>query len=178
VIGYVGRFVPVKDLDTLVRSFALIAPRMPNAVLLLAGGGATRSNLEVLGTQLGVADRMKFVGWIDDLASLYAAMDVCCLSSINEGTPVALLEAMAAGKPVVATGVGGVVDVIEDGRTGLLVPAKDVEAFAGALMRLAADPVLRQQLGETARPAVGDTFSVERLSDNVDRMYQELLRDS
>jgi glycosyltransferase involved in cell wall biosynthesis len=176
VIGYVGRFVPIKNLEGLVRAFAVVSRHIPHGVLLLAGDGPTRPQLEALGVQLGIAERIKFVGWNQDLARLYGAIDVCCLTSLNEGTPVALIEAMAARKAVVATSVGGVVDLVEDGRTGILVPPKNVDALAAAIVRLARDPALCQRLGAAARAAVVDTFSIERLSCDIDRTYQELLR--
>jgi glycosyltransferase involved in cell wall biosynthesis len=104
-------------------------------------------------------------------------MDVCALSSINEGTPVAIIEAMAAGRAVVSTNVGGVSDVIEDGRTGLLVPPQNVEALAGALIRLAEDPDARDSLGVRARKDVARRFSPERLVDDIERLYVSALAE-
>jgi glycosyltransferase involved in cell wall biosynthesis len=176
VIGYIGRFVPIKDLGTLVRAFALVAREIPDATLVLAGDGSTRGALEELVTALGLGDRVRLVGWTTTLVPFYGTMDICALSSLNEGTPVAVIEAMAAAKAVVATRVGGVGDVVEDGRTGVLVPPADPEAFARALVSLARDPERRREMGTAARAAVASRFSHERLVADVERLYVEALR--
>src|SRR5262249_6014347 len=121
VIGYVGRFVAIKDLPTLVEAFAIARRELPRARLLLAGDGPGRAELAARIDALNVAGAVSLLGWTDDLAALYSAIDICALASINEGTPVAAIEAMAAGKAVVATAVGGVPDLIADARTGVLV---------------------------------------------------------
>jgi glycosyltransferase involved in cell wall biosynthesis len=175
VVGFVGRFVAIKDLRTLVDAFGQVVREVPHARLLLAGDGPTRGELQHAATAAGVADRVHFLGWTEDLVSVYAAMDVCALSSLNEGTPVALIEAMAAGKPVVATRVGGVPDLVDDGRTGLLVAARDSAALARSLVTLAADPPLRARLGGAARADVQSRFSHDRLVDDIDRLYAERL---
>jgi glycosyltransferase involved in cell wall biosynthesis len=175
VIGYVGRFVPIKALDTLVRAFAALVPHVPGCALLLAGDGPTHAPIEALAVELGVRDRIRFSGWTDDVAGVYAAIDVCCLSSLNEGTPVAVIEAMAAGVPIVATRVGGVTDVVEDGRTGFLVPAGAPDGLARALRQLAADPDLRRRLGDAGRASVAAKYSVDRLTNAIDHVYRDQL---
>lgn len=176
VIGYVGRFVPVKDLPTLIRGFALAARETPDTWLLLAGGGPTRPSLETLAAELGVARRVKFIGWTEDLSAVYATMDVCALSSLNEGTPVAIIEAMAAARAVVATAVGGVPDVVRDNETGLLVPPGEPSALAAALKRLTSDAELRRRFGARARQEVARRFTRDRLIGDVAAMYEDLLR--
>jgi glycosyltransferase involved in cell wall biosynthesis len=175
VVGYVGRFVAIKDLPTLVRAFARVAARRPEAVLLLVGDGTVRSEVEAQIAALGLQQQVRLPGWIEDLAPLYATIDVCALSSLNEGTPVALIEAMAAAKAVVATRVGGVADVVEHERTGLLVPPQDAEALADGIVRLAADPAERSRMGAAGRRAVVGRFSSERLVDDIDRLYAQAL---
>jgi glycosyltransferase involved in cell wall biosynthesis len=109
------------------------------------------------------------------LVGVYGAMDVCVRSSLNEGTPVALIEAMASGKPVVATAVGGVPDVIDDGRTGLLVPARNASALATAMIALAQDGGRRAQMGQSGRNDVANRFAHVRLVDDIDRLYSDRL---
>jgi glycosyltransferase involved in cell wall biosynthesis len=175
VVGYVGRFVAIKDLATLVHAFARVAGKRPDAVLLLAGDGPIRPGIEALAAALALQKQVHLAGWVEELAPLYATMDICALSSLNEGTPVALIEAMAAGKAVVATRVGGVADVVEHERTGLLVPSRDPGALADAIMRLADDPGERARMGAAGREAVLGRFSAERLVDDVDRLYRRAL---
>jgi glycosyltransferase involved in cell wall biosynthesis len=175
VVGYVGRFVAIKDLPTLVRAFARVAGERPDAVLLLAGDGPSRPEVEALVAALALQRQVRLAGWVEALAPLYTTIDICALSSLNEGTPVALIEAMAAGKAVVATRVGGVADVVEHERTGLLVPPGNPEALANEIVRLAADPRERLRMGAAGREAVVRRFSVERLVDDIDRMYASAL---
>jgi glycosyltransferase involved in cell wall biosynthesis len=175
VIGYVGRFVPIKDLDTLVEAFAVAVERVPNLVLLLAGDGPLRLSIESKIEKLRIAARVRLPGWCKDLRALYATMDVGTIASRNEGTPVALIEAMAAAKPVVATAVGGVPDVIEQGRTGILVPSGDVEALGSAFVELATDLEKRRRLGGAGRVLVAERYSGARLITDIDRLYVNAL---
>jgi glycosyltransferase involved in cell wall biosynthesis len=115
-----------------------------------------------------------FLGWVHDLPGLYAALDAVVLTSRNEGTPVALIEAMAAGRPVVATRVGGVSDVIEDGRTGLMAPAADAAAVAASISSILEAPNLARNLVRRGREASA-RFGLERLADELTDLYGELL---
>jgi glycosyltransferase involved in cell wall biosynthesis len=175
VVGYAGRFVAIKDLATLVHAFARVAAQRPEAVLLLAGDGPCRAEIEALAARLMLQPQVRLVGWIDDLARLYATIDICALSSLNEGTPVALIEAMAAAKAVVATRVGGVADVVEHERTGLLVAPRDPEAQADAIVRLAAAPGERSRMGAAGRQAVAERFSPGRLVEDIETLYTAAL---
>lgn len=170
VFGYVGRLVPIKALPTLIDAFARVRDAVPNAHLFLAGDGPERPRLEALVANRNLAGSVRLLGWRADLANLYSAMDVCVLSSRNEGTPVAVIEAMAAGIPVVATRVGGVADVIGNDETGLLVPAASVDELAAAMIRLAGDPSLRAVLGRTGRGAARQ-YDWRRLVDDTERLY-------
>lgn len=177
VVGFVGRLVPIKDPHTLVRAFARARERCPNLYLLLAGDGQLRASTLVVADTCGVRDHVRSIGWWNGpLERLYETIDVCALSSINEGTPVALIEAMAAGRPVVATMVGGVPDVVTDGVDGLLVPPRDLERLAGALVALCADASRRGVLGQAGRAKVATRYAAPRLVDDVERLYQELTR--
>jgi len=172
VLGYVGRFVPIKDLPTLVDAFAHAARECPEARLVLAGDGPLRSEIEMRVRELGIDSRVSFVGWSEDLAVLYNAFDICVLSSLNEGTPVAAIEAMATGKPVVATAVGGVPDVVEHGRSGLLAPPSEPRALGAAMVSLVRDADRRRQLGATAAEDARQRFSRERLAEDIERLYR------
>lgn len=175
VVGYAGRMVPVKDLATLVEAFARAQRRVPALRLLLAGDGPERQQAEALVHAHGLAHRVSFAGWVHDLPRFYGAVDIFALSSLNEGTPVAVIEAMAAAKPVVATEVGGVPDVVEAGRSGLLVPARDPAAFADALVQLAGDAPARRTMGEAGRLLARARYSHRRLVDDVETMYVRAL---
>lgn len=169
--GFAGRFVPIKDLETLIRAFATVADRVPDALLLLAGDGELRGGLEQLVASLQLADRVRFAGWFDEPADLLGFVDVAVLSSRNEGTPLWLIEAMAAGRPVVSTAVGGVPDLVEDGETGLLVPASDVPRLAEAMQRMVAEPELRASMGARARAFAASRFGAQRLISDIDGLY-------
>jgi glycosyltransferase involved in cell wall biosynthesis len=171
VFGYVGRLTAVKDLPTLLRAMAIVA-RSSRARLVIIGDGELRSELQNLAARLGISERVQFVGWEFDLAKIYQSIDCLVLSSINEGTPVAVIEAMAAGVPVVATDVGGVPDVVSDGRTGSLVPPRDPEKLARAMLRLAEDPVLRARMSAAARADAVRRYGAERLADDIASLYR------
>lgn len=171
VVGNVGRIVAVKDLLTLIRAFAKANEVVPSLRLVLAGDGPDRARAEALTRELQVSDRVRFLGWVNDLPAFYATIDVFALSSVNEGTPVAVIEAMAASRAVVATAVGGVPDVVESGVMGLLVPALDPDALSQALVALASDAGLRSRMGTAGRDRARAHYSVQRLVDNIERLY-------
>lgn len=177
VIGYVGRFAPIKDLPALIHAAAGVIRRRPDVWLVLAGDGPSRPDLEALARRLEVAQRVRFLGWTDDLPRFYATIDCLALSSKNEGTPVAIIEAMAAGKAVAATAVGGVPDVVTDGVTGRLVSPGDVEALTRALLRLADDRDERLRMGAAGKRLVISRHSVERLVDAVEHLYESAMTD-
>ena len=172
VLGFVGRFVPIKDLTTLVHGFALTKHRFPNASLLLAGDGPLRNEIATLVESLGLRHAVVFLGWRHDLPMLYATLDIAVLSSINEGTPVSLIEAMAAARSVVATDVGGVRDLVSHQQTGLLVPPSDPAELAKAIESLAQDTDLRVQMGHNARRVVASRYRHERLITDIDHWYR------
>jgi glycosyltransferase involved in cell wall biosynthesis len=172
VCGYVGRLVPIKHVDLLIRAFAEVRRRQPRARLLVVGDGECRIDLERLAGELNLTGAVFFAGWRTDLINVYGAMDVVALSSRNEGTPVALIEAGAAGKAIVATRVGGVPDVVETERTGLLVPDDDLAAIASAMERLIEDSELRARLGAAARATSVCRFGYPRLVDDLDALYR------
>jgi glycosyltransferase involved in cell wall biosynthesis len=174
LLVFVGRVVPIKRLDLLLRALALARESDPRLRLALVGDGEERLPLERLAAELGVAASVRFLGYRRRLRPFFAAADVAVLSSDNEGTPVSLIEAAAAGLPAVATDVGGVREVVGE-ETGALVPPGDAGALAGALLALAGDPRRRQSLGRAARRRALDRYGAERLLSDVDALYRELV---
>ncbi len=174
VIGVVGRLAPVKDHRTFLEAAVRVAAERPDTTVVVAGDGELRDSLEARARSM-LGDRVRFLGWVQDLPALYGAIDVVALTSRSEGTPVALIEAAASGTPVVATGVGGVPEVVRDRRTGLLVPPGDPVAVAAQLLTLLEDPEGARRMGEEGADWVRDRFSQERLADDLTGLYGELL---
>ena len=171
LIGAVGRLVPVKDLETLLEAVA----RLPEVHLALIGDGESRPALEALATVLGLGRRVHFTGWVSDVAAAVSDLDVVVLTSRTEGTPASLIEAGACGRPVVATRVGGVPLVVQDGVTGLLAAPGRPDEVAARVQRLLADPALGRSMGAAARAHVRTRFGQERLVDDVRQLYTDLL---
>lgn len=172
VVSIVGRLAPIKNHALFLRAAVRVRAR---TTFVLVGGGDQEPVLRELVRELGIEDRVRFAGWRSDLERVYAGSDVVALTSDNEGTPVCVIEALAAGRPVVATAVGGVPDVLEDGYLGVLVERGDEAAFAAALDRLLADPALCAELAERGRTAARRRFGVRRLNEDVERLYRDLL---
>jgi glycosyltransferase involved in cell wall biosynthesis len=177
VVAYVGRLVPIKRPLALIDAFANVIESCPNATLLVAGDGELRGTMELAIERYGLADRVLLLGWRSDLQTIYSAADIVALTSSNEGTPVALIEAMAAGIAVVATTVGGVPDLIHDGSNGVLVPPGDSGAMAAALARLIQNPEERGRLARTARTDVLARYDADRLAADLDNLYRTGLLD-
>jgi glycosyltransferase involved in cell wall biosynthesis len=165
----------VKQTSDLLTALALLRERGVDAGLLLVGDGPDRLAFETQAHDLGLMRHCLFLGYQEEVAGWYAAMDAVALPSGNEGTPVTVIEALAAGKPVAAYGVGGVPDVVRDGVDGYVVDPGDVEALAGRLAELAADPGLRARMGAAGRERVLERYGVGRLLDDVDRLYRDTM---
>lgn len=177
VVGWFGRMTAVKRTDDLLDVLAATRAAEVDALLLVVGDGTDRERFEQRAHELGVARHCLVVGYQEDVAPWYAACDAVVLTSANEGTPVSIIEALAAARPVVVTRVGGVEDVVEDGVTGSLVEAGDTDAMAAELVRLAASPEARAALGEAGRRLVLERYAVPRLVDDVDALYRTLLAE-
>jgi len=175
VVGWIGRMTGVKRTDDILLALRGLRDRGVDACLLMVGDGPDRDQTERRAKELGVVRECFFLGYQDDVTGFLAAFDAFVLPSGNEGTPVSAIEALGAGRPVVATRVGGVPDVVRDGVDGYLVEAGDVAGLAEALARLAADPELRDRMGAAGRERVLPRYAVERLIDDVDRLYRSLL---
>ena len=173
VLGFVGRLVMIKDLETLLRAFKVVQGEIKSAVLLIAGDGPVREKMMFLAQSLGISEAVIFLGWRHDLPILYRTMDIFLLSSRNEGTPVSVIEAMAAGLPVVATNVGGVPDLVNHENSGLLVPAGDPVAMADAVFRLAGDTHTRTAMGTEGRNIAKTRYTSDRLVQDIDRLYRD-----
>lgn len=171
LIAVVARLAPVKDHDTLLQSLLSI----PQAHLAVIGDGELRAPLTATAGRLGMADRVHFAGWWHDMPAALADVDAVVLTSRNEGTPMALIEAAAAGRPIVATNVGGVARVVLDGRTGMLTAPGDPTAVAAALARLLQDPALRVRMGDEGRAHVRRSFGLQSSLDRLATLYDEML---
>jgi glycosyltransferase involved in cell wall biosynthesis len=166
----IARLASVKDHATL-----LMALRQVDGHLILVGDGPLRAQLERACGEMDLARRVHFAGERDDVRPFLAAARALCLSSIDESQPIAILEAMAAGRPVVATRVGGVPEMLEDGRTGLLVPARDANALAEALRRVVADAGWCARAGEAAQARVARDYSIQSRARQIEDMIADLV---
>ena len=175
VITTVGRLTAIKNHALFLEMARLIAEARPDAVFLIAGGGELQSDLESAARAHGLVDRVRFLGWRRDLATIYGATDVFVITSKNEGTPVALIEAMAAGVPGVATDVGGVRDVIADESMGRVVPPDDARALADAVMGLVDDARALKDISAAARKAALARFNFARLTGDIAALYRRVL---
>jgi len=175
VVCTVGRLHEQKGLEFLLPAARTVAEQVPNAVFLIAGYGPLRERLEAKAKGLGLESRVRFLGYRRDVANLLAASDIFALPSLWEGMSNAILEAMAAAKPVVATAVDGAVEQVEDGVTGLLVPPGDAKALAGAILELARDPRKAQEMGTKGREKVRREFTLDRMTEAYFELYRTLL---
>ena len=175
LVGIVARLTAVKNHHLFLEAARLIAQEEPATRFLIVGDGELRGELEACARELGLADQVLFLGWRADMPRIYADLDVVALTSRNEGTPVSLIEGMAAGVPVVSTAVGGVPDIVTDGVCGSLVPPGDAAELARAVVALLRDQEKARTMGRAGREAVRDRFSVERLLSDVERLYTQLL---
>jgi glycosyltransferase involved in cell wall biosynthesis len=174
-VGWIGRMTAVKRTDDILVAFKRLREEGVDAVLCLVGDGPDRPHLEHRAHELGVIRDTLFLGYQEEVAPFYAAFDALVLPSSNEGTPVSAIEALAAGRPVVATRVGGVPDVVQEGEDGFLVEPGATGDLADRLAELARDPELRERMGRAGRERVLPRYAVERLVDDVDRLYRALL---
>jgi glycosyltransferase involved in cell wall biosynthesis len=172
VIGWAGRLSEIKRPLDLVR----VAANVPQSVLVLAGDGELRPQVVRLAAELGLADRVRLLGYIEDLGAWYGAFDAFLLTSANEGAPVVAIEALAAGLPVVATRAGGTGTVVDDGETGYLAAIGDVDELARHLRELRDDPHLRRQLGEAGSARMRERFSAARMVEETQGVYLKALR--
>jgi glycosyltransferase involved in cell wall biosynthesis len=176
VVGTVGNLTAKKDHATLVAAMARLADERPDARVVVVGAGPLEADLRAQVARSGLGDRVTLAGSRGDVAEILGAFDVFVLSSRVEGLPIALLEAMAAARPCVATAVGGIPEVIGDGVDGLLVPPGDPEALAGAVAKLLADPDRRADLGARAAARARD-FDIAAAVRRLEAVYERVLAE-
>ena len=175
VFGIVSGHRQVKSVDTAINAFALVLEHNPDSLLLLVGSGPERPALEALVRELSLEKSALFLGARDDVENLLPAFDVFLNSSKSESFSNAIIEAMAAGLPVIATRVGGNSEAIEDGVTGILVPAEDSVTMCEAMKALASDSILRMNMGEAGRNRVEAFFTKERSIKEITALYRLVL---
>jgi glycosyltransferase involved in cell wall biosynthesis len=174
LVGIIGRLVPIKNHELFLAAASQVSRVRPEVRFAIIGDGERREVLEALVEESGLAGRVCFAGWRDDLPRIYADLDVVVISSNNEGTPVSIIEAMAARVPVVATSVGGVPDLLREGQLGTLVPPEDAGAMAEAILRTLSAP-LQPRLAEAQEWALA-RYEADRLIADVRQLYDGLLR--
>jgi len=173
IVGVVARLEPEKGHPTLLEAWPEVLATVPDAHLLVVGEGSRREALEAQAAELGLHDRVVFTGRRDDVPAVTSALDVAVLPSYREAQGLSILEAMALSRPVVASAVGGIPEMIEDGRTGLLVPPRDAPALAAAITRLLTDHPLADTLGRAGHDLAYDQFCVEQMVRSVETIYDE-----
>jgi glycosyltransferase involved in cell wall biosynthesis len=176
VILQVARLDALKDHATAIRTLERVVSRREDARLVLIGEGPELSKIQELARRRGVAPFVRFLGLRTDVARLLPGADMLLLTSVSEGMPLTLIEGMAAGLPIVATRVGGVGEVVEEGRTGLLASPGDDAALSEAILRLAGEPGLRSQMARHGPGRARDLFSEGRMHDAYLRLYREMIR--
>ena len=178
LVGIVGRLCPIKNHYLFLKVAARIAAVRPDVRFLVVGDGELGSAIRARADRLDLSNRVIFAGWRSDLAQVYGDLDVLVSCSHNEGMPISLIEAMAAGCPVLATNVGGVPDLIDDHQTGLLVPDGDPSRLAATLLRLLQDGELARGLAASAQGHVRARFGMSRFVADMDELYTRLLSES
>ena len=176
LLTFVGRLVPIKRVDLALEALAGARRLGAPVRLAIVGDGDLRAELERLAQSLELDGAARFLGYRKDMVGIAAAADIALLTSDNEGTPVSLIEAAAAGTPAVATEVGGVREVVTPD-SGLVVAPNDADGLAQAIAALAGDPAVRARMGEHGRRHVGEQYSVDRLVRDIDLLYRELLAE-
>jgi glycosyltransferase involved in cell wall biosynthesis len=173
IVGVVARLEPEKGHPTLLEAWPGVLRAVPDAYLLIVGEGSRRDALEAQARQLRIAHRVVFTGRRDDVPAVTAALDVAVLPSYREAQGLTILEAMALSRPVVASNVGGIPEMVEDGVTGLLVPPHDAEALTAAIVRLLTDHPFADMLGRAGHDLVHDRFCIEQMVAAVESIYEE-----
>ena len=174
IVGNVAALVPHKGQKHLIEAAALVVRQVPDARFVVAGEGELRASLERQIKEHNLEKHVFLLGFRTDVLALHKAFDIFVMSSVTEGLGTSVLDAMAAGKPVVGTTAGGIPEVVADGRTGLLVPPRDHEALASAIVRLLTDEPLRRNMGDAGRALARSRFSAERMVKDTLRVYQRV----
>lgn len=177
-VGIVGRLVPIKAHDLFLQAAEVVARSRPEVRFVIVGDGELWEELHREVAARGLTGRVLFTGWRSDLGAVYADLDVVVCCSRNEGTPVSLIEACAAGRAVIGTRVGGIPDIIAAGVNGLLVPSGDAAALAGAIVQLVDDPERRGLMGIAGQRSVGERYGADRMVKELKDLYRNLVDQS
>jgi glycosyltransferase involved in cell wall biosynthesis len=181
VVGYVGWLIPIKGVTYLVDAMAEVIQRHPNSLLVLVGKGDEKAEEEIkLKEQvenLGLVDNVRFLGWRPDVNEIMGFFNIFVLPSLNEGMGRVLVEAMAAGLPIVASRVGGIPDLVKDGENGLLVPPANASALAKAISDLLTDKKKQKRMAEAGKKMCRP-YSAEAMVEQIDHLYRELLKNA
>ena len=176
LIAAVGRLVKIKNIPLFLDAAAQVHRKNGHVHFALVGDGEERKGIEAHARSLGLNGAVRFIGWRRDLPKIYADLDAVVISSDNEGTPVSLLEAMAASCPVIATRVGGVPDLLQNGQLGQIVPPRDPQAMADAILNVVQQRHEVSTMTKMANEKVLKEYTLGRLTKDMDRLYQEALR--
>ncbi len=177
LIGIVARLVPIKGHRFFLDAARLVLQSCPDLLFLIIGDGELRQELEEYASSLGIAENIVFLGFRRDLPTIYADLDIVALSSLNEGLPVSVIEAMAAAKPIVATCVGGVPELLDEGRHGIIVPPSNSEKLANGILEILDNPEMGGRMGELGRKAAMERYTIDTLVENITDLYQQLLEE-
>ncbi len=175
LMGAVGRLVPFKGHKVLLKSMQQVVANHPNVYLLIMGDGPLREKLGEQAEALGISRNVRFLGFVNEPGRYMAELDLFVLPSINEPFGIVLLEAMATGLPIVSTRAGGVLDIVEDGVTGLLAEPGDEKSLAGAIEKVLDDKKLRKSLAQNGQKLVRDNFTIKAMADKTFGVYESLL---
>lgn len=173
VVGTVGRLVPVKGPESLIEASKIIVSKYPDTYFLFVGDGPLRQSLEMKAIQIGVKKNIIFLGWRDDVSKIISIFDIFVLPSLNEGMGRVLVEAMALQKPIVASRVGGIPDLVSHGKNGFLVPPKNPMKLAKYIMILLEDQGKRETMGLAGQETISN-FSKEKMIEDTEKLYEEL----
>jgi len=175
LVGMIARMVPIKRHEDLFHAIPIVLESYPDTYFVIAGDGELRTKLEKLAQELKITHRCIFAGFRHDRERVYQAIDLTVLTSVNEGLPVAVIESLSAGKPVVATRVGGVPELVEEDRNGYLAEAGKPQSIADGLIKAAADPGKTRIMGRSAQQTTLQKYAIQRLITDIENLYSELL---
>ena len=177
IVGMISRLEPVKGPQYLVEAAKAIIAKVPQVKFLILGEGSLRAKLTARCQELGMADKFIFTGWREDIPEILSLLDILVLPSLNEAVGRVLIEAGAAGIPVVATKVGGIPEIVKDGETGFLVPPQDADTLAKTIIVLLENEEKRKSLGEVAKKWIDEKFSADNMVTSVTNLYLEMVSD-
>lgn len=174
-IGVLSRLIPAKNIEAAIEAVAILIQRGMDTRLEIAGSGPSEGELRALVARLQLEERVNFLGWRTDVKQLLSTWDLLAMPSTDEGFPIAALQAMAAGRPVVASGAGGLVELVEDGVTGKIIPTGNARALADCIEGLAHDRSLLEEMGRACQRRVRERFSVAQMAQRTFEFYDRLL---